>query len=498
MKLETIIGLEIHVQLNTKSKMFCACSNDSDQAKPNTNVCSICMGHPGTLPVTNQQAADHALLTALALHCKINEYSKFDRKNYFYPDLPKGYQISQLDQPVGEDGRLIITIGEERKRIGITRLHMEEDAAKLMHPNDADYSLVDFNRAGSPLIEIVTEPDIRTPAEARIFLADLKLLLEYLDISDADMEKGNLRCDANISLRPEGDRKFYAKTEIKNMNSFRGVERALIFEIERQSKLWEAGTPPDKLITRRWLDDQGITKEERSKEEEHDYRYFPEPDLAPLHFTEEYVRSIETKLPELPDEKRKRFHLELGTTYSQAVTLTYSRTVADFFENTITELKAWVASQEDKSELDEETKKKLVKMTVNWITTELFMLIKESQIEPEKIKVTPENMAELVKMVYMEEINSSAAQQVLRIMFEKGSDPSQVVEEKNLKQMNDSSEIELIVKKIVETNEKAVIDFKSGNDKVLQFLVGLVMKETKGKVNPKVATEMLKKIMGQF
>ncbi|MFA6525036.1 MAG: Asp-tRNA(Asn)/Glu-tRNA(Gln) amidotransferase subunit GatB [Patescibacteria group bacterium] len=496
MKLETIIGLEIHVQLNTKSKMFCACSNDSDQVKPNTNVCPICMGHPGVLPVTNQQAVDHALLTALALHCKINEHSKFDRKNYFYPDLPKGYQISQLDQPVGEDGRLIITIGEERKRIGITRLHMEEDAAKLTHPQGADYSLVDFNRAGSPLIEIVTEPDIRTPAEARIFLTDLKLLLEYLDISDADMEKGNLRCDANISLRPEGDRKFYTKTEIKNMNSFRGVERALTFEIERQTKLWEAGTPPDKLITMRWLDDRGITKEERSKEEQQDYRYFPEPDLAPLHFTEEYISSVEAKLPELPDEKRKRFHQELGTTCSQAVTLTYSQSIADFFENTITELSAWVASQEDKSALDDKTEKKLLQMTVNWITTELFMLLKESQTAPEKIKISPENMAELVKMVYLEEINSSAAQQVLRVMFEKGSDPSQVVQEKNLKQMNDSSEIESIVEKIVKENEQAVADYQSGNENVLQFLVGQVMKETKGKVNPKVATEMLKKMIG--
>ncbi|MFA6271713.1 MAG: Asp-tRNA(Asn)/Glu-tRNA(Gln) amidotransferase subunit GatB [Patescibacteria group bacterium] len=496
MKLETIIGLEIHVQLNTKSKMFCACSNNSDNAKPNTNICPICMGHPGTLPVTNQQAVDSALTAALALHCEINDYSKFDRKNYFYPDLPKGYQISQLDHPVGKEGRLIITIGDERKRIGITRLHMEEDAAKLMHPTGEDYSLVDFNRAGSPLIEIVTEPEIRTPAEARIFLTDLKLLLEYLEISDADMEKGNLRCDANISLRPEGERKFYTKTEIKNMNSFRGVERALTYEIERQTKLWEAGTPPDRLITRRWLDDQGITKEERSKEEQHDYRYFPEPDLAPLHFTDDYVRSIEAKLPELPDEKRKRFHEELGVSYSQAVVLTYSQKIADFFEDTITELIAWVQSQEDKSVLDEKTEKKLVQMAVNWITTELFKLIKESQIEPEKIKISPENMAELVKMVYLGEINSSAAQLVMRVMFEKGSDPSQVVEEKNLKQMNDSSEIELIVKKIVADNEKAVADFRSGNVNVLQFLVGQVMKETKGKVNPKVATTMLKEIIG--
>jgi aspartyl-tRNA(Asn)/glutamyl-tRNA(Gln) amidotransferase subunit B len=496
MKLETIIGLEIHVQLNTKSKMFCGCSNDSDEAKPNTNICPICMGHPGVLPVTNQQAVDSALTAALALHCAINDYSKFDRKNYFYPDLPKGYQISQLDHPVGREGRLIITIGEERKRIGITRLHMEEDAAKLIHPQGADYSLVDFNRAGSPLIEIVTEPDIRTPAEARIFLTDLKLLLEYLDISDADMEKGNLRCDANISLRPVGERNFYAKTEIKNMNSFRGVERALTYEIERQAKLWETGNPPDSLVTRRWLDDKGITVEERSKEQEHDYRYFPEPDLAPLHFTDDYVRSVEAKLPELPDEKRKRLHMELGISYSQAVTLTYSRTVAEFFENTITELRAWVASQEGKSVADEKTDKKLVQMAVNWITTELFKLMKESQAEPEQIKINPENMAELVKMVYLGEINSSAAQLVMRVMFEKGSDPSQVVDEKNLKQMNDSSEIELIVKKIVSENEKAVIDFKSGNENVLQFLVGQVMKETKGKVNPKLATEMLKKMIG--
>jgi aspartyl-tRNA(Asn)/glutamyl-tRNA(Gln) amidotransferase subunit B len=491
MELETIIGLELHVQLNTKSKMFCSCSNDSDDIKPNTNICPVCMGHPGTLPVTNQQAVDHSLLSALALKCEINEHSKFDRKNYFYPDLPKGYQISQLDQPVGENGRLIITVGEKRKRIGITRLHIEEDAAKLVHPTGENYSLVDYNRAGTPLAEIVSEPDMRTPEEARVFLTELKLLMQYLNISDADMEKGHLRCDANISMRPKSDKEHYTKTEIKNMNSFRGVERALAFEIERQSKLWQAGNPPKEQTTRRWLDDKGVTTEERLKEEEHDYRYFPEPDLAPLHFTEDYISEIKQNLPELPDEKRKRFHLQLGITYSQAVTLCSSQAIADFFEGTVTELKAWVKSQEGKSKLDDKTQKKLVQMTVNWITTELFKLLKEIQLDPKDLKINPENMAELIKMVYSDEINSSVAQQVLKIMFDKGSDPSQVVDEKNLKQMSDSSEVEVIVDKIVKENEEAVTSFKAGKGKALQFLVGQVMKETKGKVNPKVAAEIL-------
>ncbi|MFH1534741.1 MAG: Asp-tRNA(Asn)/Glu-tRNA(Gln) amidotransferase subunit GatB [Patescibacteria group bacterium] len=495
MELETIIGLELHVQLNTKSKMFCSCSNDSDNVKPNTNICPVCMGHPGTLPVTNEQAVDHALLAALALHCEINEHSKFDRKNYFYPDLPKGYQISQLDQPIGENGRLIITVGEERRRIGITRLHIEEDAAKLVHPKGENYSLVDFNRAGTPLVEIVSEPDLKTPEEAKIFLTELKLLMQYLNISDADMEKGHLRCDANISMRPKSDEQYYTKTEIKNMNSFRGVERALAYEIDRQSKLWQAGNPPKEQTTRRWLDDKGVTVEERIKEEANDYRYFPEPDLAPLHFTEDYIDEIGENLPELPDEKRKRLHMQLGITYSQAVVLCSSKTIADFFEDTVTELKAWVKSQQGKSELEEKTQKKLVQMSVSWITTELFKLLKESQQDPEDLKINPENMAELVKMVYSDEINSSAAQQVLKVMFEKGSDPSQVVDENNLKQISDLSEIEMSVDKIVQENKKAVASYKAGKDKALQFLVGQVMKETKGKVNPKVATELLMKKM---
>ena len=493
MNLEPIIGLEIHVQLKTKSKLFCNCRNAGDPDHPNTNICPVCLGHPGTLPVANYQAIEWALVAALALHCHINHNSRFDRKNYFYPDLAKGYQITQAHQPIGLAGRLIITFGEQRKRIGITRLHLEEDAAKSIHPKKEDHSLVDFNRAGTPLIEIVTEPEIKTPEEAKVFLQELKLIMQYLDLSDADMEKGQLRCDANISLRPPGDKKRYPKTEIKNMNSFRSVEQALKFEIDRQKKLWEEGSPPSEQSTRGWDDEKGVTIEQRTKEESHDYRYFPEPDLPPLHFTNKQIEKLKEKLPELPDEKRKRFHLQLGIPYSQALVVSVSKPLAHFFEETITELKAWVKSKEGKGYLEENTERKLIKLTVNWITTEILKLLREHRQEPADLKITPENMAELIAMVYKDEINSSAAQTVLRIMFEKGSDPSQIVEEKDLGQMSDVNQIAKVVRKVISENAPVAESYKAGKKNALQFLIGQVMKETKGKVNPKVASELLVK-----
>lgn len=494
-KYETIIGLEIHVQLKTKSKLFCSCKNSGDKAEPNTNICPICLGHPGTLPALNGQAVEWAVLAALALHCQINKQSRFDRKNYFYPDLAKGYQISQQAKPIGENGRLIVTVGEERKRIGITRLHMEEDAGKLIHPEKENYSLVDFNRGGIPLIEIVTDPDIRTPEEAKAFLQDLKLTMRYLDISDADMEKGHLRCDANISLRPAGDEKHYPKTEVKNMNSFRSVERALKYELKRQTALWEQRNAPQVQTTRGWSESKGETAELRAKELSHDYRYFPEPNLPPLNFSDKYIKKLKVALPELLDEKRKRFHLQLEIPYSHAYTITSSKRIADFFEGTVTELKAWVKSKEAKKAVDENAQNKLVKLAVNWITTELFKLLKESHTKPKDLKITPENMAEFIAMVYESEINSSAAQTVLKEMFQKGSDPSQVVEAKNLGQISDTSKIEKIAAKVISENKKVVETYKAGKQNALQFLIGQVMKETKGAVNPKMASELLVKMI---
>lgn len=492
-KLETIIGLEIHVQLKTKSKMFCSCDNNAEGKQPNSLVCPVCMAHPGTLPAINRQAVEWTVMTGLALNCNISEDSKFDRKNYFYPDLPKGYQISQFDQPLCIGGYFNILVNGQNKRINLERIHLEEDAGKLTHSKSLGASLVDYNRASTPLMEIVTKPDFRSPLEAKIFLQELRNLVRYINVSNADMEKGHLRCDANISMRPIGTTELSAKTELKNMNSFKAVEKALIYEVNRQTKLWQENCQPKYSTTRLWNDDQEQTIEMRTKEASHDYRYFPEPDLPPLKLDQEWVKDLKQKLPELPQAKKIRFIKQFGLSEKEVNLLISNRLISEYFEDVLTETRAWVDDLKQKEDDSEKTYKELVKVVSNWLTSKLFALLNSEKVSISNCKITPENFAELCAMLYTNKISSSVGQQVLKIMFDKGSDPSQVVEEQNLGQVSDEKELDTILDKLIAENPKPVADFKSGNKNALQFFIGLVMKETKGKANPKVVIEILTK-----
>lgn len=502
---EPIIGLEVHVQLNTKSKMFCSCDNTGETQPPNTTVCPICMGHPGTLPVINKQAIEWGIMTALALDCEIPTISKFDRKHYFYPDLPKGYQISQFDQPIGVNGKVIATLEDgTEKNIRIHRLHLEEDAAKLTHSDKG--SFVDFNRCGTPLIEIVTEPALRTPEEAKAYLQELRAIIRYLGVSEADMEKGHLRCDANISLRPvdADDPRLYPKTEIKNLNSFRAVERAIRYEISRQTDLWEKGTPPDETTTRGWNDSEQRTEEQRSKEDSADYRYFPEPDIPPLCFgynlNEEDkekgtldVRELETRLPELPYKKRQRFVKQYNVETKDIKDIANDKNLAGYFEQIISELEDW---SQNRADIDwDKDKGKLIKSSAGWLTSKMLKLLIDEEKNIEQTKIQPENFAELITILHTGEINSSIGQQVLEIMHKTGGDPSNIVNDNNWGQMNDTSELETMAKKIIDDNKGSVEDFKSGKENALQFLLGQVMKESHGKANPQTVIEILKKLL---
>ncbi|MFH2105536.1 MAG: Asp-tRNA(Asn)/Glu-tRNA(Gln) amidotransferase subunit GatB [Parcubacteria group bacterium] len=495
MPYETIIGLEIHVQLKTKSKMFCSCPNKAEPTEPNKNVCSVCLGHPGVLPTINKQAVEWTIMSGQALHCDIPTESKFDRKNYFYPDLPKGYQISQYDKPLCGEGYLEIKDEGEIKKVRLERIHLEEDAGKLLHPDGANYSLVDYNRASTPLMEIVTKPDIRTPQEARIFLQKLRKILLYIGVSNADMEKGQLRCDANISLRPEGYKELLPKTEIKNLNSFKAVEQALLYEVGRQTEVLDAGKELHQA-TRGWNDDLGETVEQRTKEGEADYRYFPDPDLPPLTFTKEQLDKIRTSLPELPEERRQRLEKQYGLKTEEAEMLVDDRAVGEFFENVISEAQEWIKSFEGKDEVLSEEAKKVIKQTFNWITSPLFKLLNKEGISLADCKVTAENFAELMAMIHEGKVNSSAAEKVLAVMFTKGSDPSQVVEDLDLAQLGDSDELSGIIDKVVADNPGPVGDYKAGKGNALQFMVGQVMAATKGKADPQVAREALKGKIG--
>jgi len=504
-KYETVIGLEIHVQLKTKSKMFCGCDNKGEDKPANTTVCPICTGHPGVLPVINKQAIEWAVLAALALHFKIPKTSYFDRKSYFYPDLPKGFQISQYGAPIGQDGYLLINLKDHERRVRLERLHLEEDSAKLLHEADKSASYVDYNRSGTPLLEIVTKPDIQSPEEAKIFLQELRLVMRYLDISDADMEKGHLRCDANISLRPKPEyfeafpkietQEFYPKTEIKNMNSFGAVEHALAYEIERQAKLWDSGKPPAFQTTRGWNDKLGETLEQRGKEEKHDYRYFPEPDLPPLVFGKKLFDEIHNKMVELPYEKRERLEKQLGLTSYEAKILTENKHLVNFFEEVISELKAWLISLEEIEGTEEEiwkkNKKKLVSKVASWIISRLLKLLNEARTEVNESKITPENFAELITLIYQNKINQNTAQVILGEMFKSGKDPSNIMEEKDLGQLDKSKDLEKIVENVVNNNPEIVKQYIAGKTTVLQYLIGQVMKETKGRADPKVVRELL-------
>jgi len=495
MKLETIIGLEIHVQLKTKSKMFCACSNDGENQEPNTTICPVCLGHPGTLPVPNKQAIEWAVLSALALNCEIPHHSKFDRKHYFYPDLPKAYQISQLDEPMGAGGHIEVVVKGEKRKIRIHRLHLEEDAAKLLHDNKGQ-SFVDYNRGGTPLMEIVTEADIRSPEEAGEFMRELRLIMRYLEVSEADMEKGHLRCDANISLRPAGEDKFYPKTEIKNLNSFKAVERALAYEEKRQTKVWEeTGQAPAEQGTRGWDEDKLKTMEQRTKEGSADYRYFPEPDIPELDFDKKWVERVKKSIPELPSELRERFKSEYGFKAEDAKIFSLDLALAAYAEQVISELRAWLSSQEadaEEEEIWEKEKKKISKLVSSWLLTNLLGLVNKSGESVADIKITAENMAELIAMVHGNKVNKTNAQALLKEMFKTGGDPSQILEEKDLGSMADDGELESIVEGVIKESADQVEEYKAGKEAVLQYFVGKVMKETRGKADAGQVVGLLK------
>jgi len=490
MNYQPTIGLEVHVELNTKTKMFCSCLNDPNEHHPNVNICPTCTAQPGSLPVINKEAVRKVIKTGLALNCQIPEYSKFDRKNYFYPDLPKDYQISQYDKPLCVGGHLEIN-GE---KIRIRRVHLEEDTGRLVH--EEDYSLVDFNRAGIPLMELVTEPDLRSAKETREFAEELQLILRYLGVSDADMEKGEMRVEANISLRlmRETDAKQDAKlrenelgtkVEIKNLNSFRAVEKGIDYEIKRQTEILKSGK---KVIqeTRGWDGIKGVTVSQREKEEAHDYRYFPEPDLPPLHNTKEFVNEIRAEIPELPQQRRERFKKEYNLLDKEIEVFVFNKDLGEYFEKVISELPP---------KLPRENLLKLTKLCSNYIITDLQGLLKGASVVGEDFLITPENFAEFITLIYEEEISSKIAKQVLSEMFSTGADPSHIVEEKGLVQITDEAEIEKIIKEVISQNKKAVEDFKKGKENAFQYLIGQIMAKTRGKANPQLVRDILSKAL---
>ncbi|OIO52856.1 MAG: Asp-tRNA(Asn)/Glu-tRNA(Gln) amidotransferase subunit GatB [Candidatus Portnoybacteria bacterium CG_4_8_14_3_um_filter_44_15] len=487
---QPVIGLEIHSELKTQSKMFCDCLNQSGIKGPNVNICPICLGHPGTLPAINRTAVELVVKAGLALNCAIAKSAKFDRKNYFYPDLPKGYQISQYNLPLALGGWLDIN----GKKIRLTRIHLEEDAGKLIHPKgtspkNARHSLVDFNRAGVPLMELVTEPDISSGEEAGKFCEELQLILRYLEISEANMEKGQMRCEVNISLRPaEEKKKLGTKVEIKNLNSFRAVRRAIEYEIKRQSDLLES---VHKVVheTRGWDEDKQKTFSQRSKEQAQDYRYFPEPDLPPLGNLVEMSGELAKEIPELPLAKRERFVEEYKLPVNDIATLTANKGLADYFEQVVSELDTWLKIKSIKD------KDKLVKLTANYLLTELQKLMLSRKTGINKCQISPENFAEFITMIERKEISSSAAQAVLKEMFDTGADPSHVVEEKQLTQVSGRDELSKIVKRVVGENQKSVNDYKAGKGNALQYLVGQTMKASQGKANPEVVREILMEML---
>lgn len=460
MNLKTIIGLEIHVQLKTKSKMFCRCDNNAEGAAPNTLTCPICMGMPGTLPVANKTAIEWTIKTGLALNCQIAEFSRFDRKHYFYPDLPKGYQISQYDKPFASHGWLKISnLKSQISKIRIRRVHLEEDAGKLIHEGNS--TLVDLNRAGTPLMEIVTEPDISSPSEAKIFMQELRSILRYLDVSDADMEKGHLRCDANISI--EADGKEGVPTEIKNMNSFRMVERALSFEEKRQKEEIEAGNKITKE-TRGWDDAKGETYSQRSKEQAQDYRYFPEPDLPPFSPHKLFnVEQLEKSLPELPAEKRERYINSMNLPASDATIISIDSSMASYFEKVAEKVNP--------------------KLAANWVINEL----KTDGV----LDIAPENLISLIEKIEAGEISGKISKEILSLMKDTGKKPDEIIAEKGFKQIGAEDELGSVIDEVIKENEKSIADYRTGKTEALGFLVGQVMKKTSGQANPQIVNKIL-------
>jgi aspartyl-tRNA(Asn)/glutamyl-tRNA(Gln) amidotransferase subunit B len=474
---ELVIGLEVHAQLATESKMFCGCPADYANAAPNSHCCPICMGYPGVLPVINAQAVDKMIATALALNCEIPEFSKFDRKNYGYPDLPKGYQISQYDRPLSRHGYLTIEVNGEPKRIGIVRVHLEEDTGRLVHRNEAGetFTLVDLNRAGVPLMEIVAEPDIRSPEEARLYMEKLRQILLYLGVSSGRMEEGALRCDANVSVRRRGSTEFGVKTEIKNMNSFRAVERAIAYEAQRQIDALRNGETIEQE-TRGWLEDKGITVAQRSKEYAEDYRYFPEPDLPPLKVSREWVEQLRATMPEMPDQRRGRFEREYGLAHRDAAALTGERALADYYEDV---LRASPAGQER------------AKAAANWILGDLRRLLNAEGLEIGQSRVSAESLAELLGLIEDGAISGKQAKDVLEKAFASGESPAAVVAREGISQLADTAALEGVVDEVLAENPKAVEDYHAGKTAAVQFLVGQIMKRTKGSAKPDVVRPIL-------
>ncbi|GAV26262.1 aspartyl/glutamyl-tRNA amidotransferase subunit B [Carboxydothermus islandicus] len=471
---EAVIGLEVHVELKTNTKIFCNCSTEFG-GDPNSHVCPVCLGLPGVLPVLNKKVVDYAIKAALALNCEVAEYCKFDRKNYYYPDLPKNYQISQYDLPLAKNGYLEIEVDGQVKRIGITRIHMEEDAGKLVHQGNlalTPYSLVDYNRTGVPLIEIVSEPDIRTPEEARLYLEKLRAIIQYTGISDCRMEEGSLRCDANVSVRPKGQKEFGTKTEIKNMNSFKALQKALEYEIARQIEILEEG---GRIIqeTRMWDESRQVTLSMRSKEEAHDYRYFPEPDLPPVVIDREWLEEIRATLPELPDARKKRFVEQYGLTPYDAHVLTLTRELADYYEEAA---KGYSNP----------------KAVANWVINELLRLLNAAGKEITECPIKPGQITKMLELLDKGTISGKIAKTVFEEMFSSGKDPEVIVKEKGLVQITDLGELEAVVDKVIAENPKAVEDYKNGKEKALGFLVGQIMKETRGRANPEAVNQLLR------
>ncbi len=489
MDYETIIGLEVHVQLRTRSKMFCRCSADYANTQPNTHVCQVCLGMPGVLPSINQQAVEYTIMTALALNCTVSECTKFDRKNYPYPDLMKGYQISQYDTPVGYCGWLNIEVDGQEKKAGITRVHLEEDVAKLLHrtsPDGETYSLVDVNRSGVPLMEVVGEPDLHSPEETRQYLMKLHSILQYLGVSTANMEEGSFRCDANISIRPKDSPEFMAKVEVKNMNSFKAVYRALEYEAKRQR---EAAGEGKKLVqeTRGWVEEKGVTVSQRSKEYAHDYRYFPEPDLPPLVLSQEWVEKIRARLPELPESRRNRFMAEYGLPLYDANLLTSSSSTADYEEEFVKRGKPLNLS-----------KPEIAKLGSNWLLGEVSRIKNDNNIDTFdfSVRVSPEQLVRLTDLVVRGSISGTAAKSVIEEMYRTGKGADEIIAQRGLSQISDTAAIETEVIMVIENNKAAVADYKAGKESALKFLVGQVMKATRGRANPQVAGELLKKKLG--
>ena len=471
---EVVIGLEVHAELSTKTKIFCSCKTEFG-GEPNTHCCPVCMAMPGSLPVLNEKVVEYAVKAGLATNCEISRDSKNDRKNYFYPDLPKSYQISQFDKPLCEKGFVEIETEEGKKKIGLTRIHIEEDAGKLNHDDYGRGSLVDLNRAGVPLIEIVSEPDIRSAIETDKYLRKLKSILEYIEVSDCKMQEGSLRADVNVSIRRKGAKEYGTRTEMKNMNSFKAISRAIEYEIDRQIEVIENGGKIEQE-TLRWDEVSGRTFSMRDKEDAQDYRYFPDPDLVAIKLSDEYIENIRNNLPELPESRKERYLSEYKLTEKEANTITASKYLSDFFEKAVK-----ICNNP--------------KAVCNWLLSDIAKVLNEKELEPEDIPFMPKHLAEMIQLIEKGTISSKIAKDVLEKMFENPEAPNVIIEKNGWVQISDEGAIREVVRKIVDANPQSVTDFKNGKEKALGFLVGQAMKETKGKANPQMLNQMFRDAM---